>query len=244
MINNHTAVWGSWWHDGAWGFACCHSTTKNSYCTGKAGERAAAESAAQMVANIEARARADEELRRREDERRAASTLDNSHLEAKSWGEDAKAELQVRGAGVPPPPLGAAREGRLAADEGRGADRQDSGLAGARHLNSHPQSPPATRAQHSTQNRTTPPPTKPLKTPPQLDKDKLAAAVERQRRASKAAVETDERKRKFNSLGAAAEEDVTEEDMEAFRVVKARGDDPMAAPRRGAAAAGGYDLLE
>lgn len=94
-INNHTSVWGSWWQDGTWGYACCHSTTKNSYCTGKAGEKAAAESAAQMVANIEARARADEEAKRREEERRAKSTLDNSHLEAKSWGEEAKAELEV-----------------------------------------------------------------------------------------------------------------------------------------------------
>lgn len=35
LINNHTCVWGSWWRDGQWGFACCHSTVKNSYCTGK-----------------------------------------------------------------------------------------------------------------------------------------------------------------------------------------------------------------
>ena len=36
-INNHTAVWGSWWQDGQWGFACCKSMVKNSYCTGAAG---------------------------------------------------------------------------------------------------------------------------------------------------------------------------------------------------------------
>jgi pre-mRNA-processing factor SLU7 len=35
LINNHTAVWGSWWHDGSWGYACCHSSIKNSYCTGE-----------------------------------------------------------------------------------------------------------------------------------------------------------------------------------------------------------------
>lgn len=169
-VNNHTAVWGSYWRDGAWGFACCKSTVKSSYCVGAAGERAAAESAAAMVANLEARARRDEELKKREDERRAASTLDNSHLEGKSWGDDAKAELQ-------------------------------------------------------------------------LDKERLAAAVERQRRAQREAVETDERKRKFNSLGDGGggggdgagggsgddpEGKVTEEDMEAYRMVKARGDDPMA----------------
>ena len=36
-INNHTAVWGSFWRDGAWGYACCRSTVKQSYCVGHAG---------------------------------------------------------------------------------------------------------------------------------------------------------------------------------------------------------------
>lgn len=38
--NNHTSVWGSWWRDFQWGYACCHSTVKNSYCTGEAGKTA------------------------------------------------------------------------------------------------------------------------------------------------------------------------------------------------------------
>ena len=39
-INNHTTVWGSWWKDFQWGYACCHSTVKNSYCTGEEGKKA------------------------------------------------------------------------------------------------------------------------------------------------------------------------------------------------------------
>ncbi len=54
--NNHTSVWGSWWRDGAWGYACCHQTVRNSYCVGKAGEQAQHEVAAQMIANMEAKA--------------------------------------------------------------------------------------------------------------------------------------------------------------------------------------------
>jgi pre-mRNA-processing factor SLU7 len=42
---NHTSVWGSYWKDGQWGYACCHATTYNSYCTGEAGKEAASESA-------------------------------------------------------------------------------------------------------------------------------------------------------------------------------------------------------
>jgi pre-mRNA-processing factor SLU7 len=40
FINNHTSVWGSWWKDFKWGYACCHSTVKNSYCTGEEGKAA------------------------------------------------------------------------------------------------------------------------------------------------------------------------------------------------------------
>ncbi|KAL2351549.1 Pre-mRNA splicing Prp18-interacting factor-domain-containing protein [Cryomyces antarcticus] len=40
FINNHTSVWGSWWCDFKWGYACCQSTIKNSYCTGEEGIRA------------------------------------------------------------------------------------------------------------------------------------------------------------------------------------------------------------
>lgn len=40
FINNHTSVWGSWWSNFQWGYACCHSTVKNSYCTGEAGKKA------------------------------------------------------------------------------------------------------------------------------------------------------------------------------------------------------------
>ncbi|XP_018328374.1 pre-mRNA-splicing factor Slu7 [Agrilus planipennis] len=37
-INNHTSVWGSFWKDGKWGYKCCHSFIKNSYCLGEAGK--------------------------------------------------------------------------------------------------------------------------------------------------------------------------------------------------------------
>ncbi|XP_014273947.1 pre-mRNA-splicing factor SLU7 [Halyomorpha halys] len=42
LINNHTTVWGSFWHSGKWGYKCCHSFIKGSYCTGEAGRLATA----------------------------------------------------------------------------------------------------------------------------------------------------------------------------------------------------------
>ncbi|KAM5172226.1 pre-mRNA-splicing factor SLU7 isoform 1-T2 [Mantella aurantiaca] len=38
LINNHTCIWGSYWRDGRWGYKCCHSFVKMSYCTGEAGK--------------------------------------------------------------------------------------------------------------------------------------------------------------------------------------------------------------
>lgn len=34
---NHKSVWGSYWKDFKWGYACCHSLIKQSYCTGETG---------------------------------------------------------------------------------------------------------------------------------------------------------------------------------------------------------------
>ncbi|XP_077266881.1 pre-mRNA-splicing factor Slu7 [Temnothorax americanus] len=39
--NNHASVWGSYWRGGKWGYECCYSFVKNSYCTGESGKRAA-----------------------------------------------------------------------------------------------------------------------------------------------------------------------------------------------------------
>jgi len=38
--NNHTSIWGSHWQNGKWGYKCCFSFIKNSYCTGESGKKA------------------------------------------------------------------------------------------------------------------------------------------------------------------------------------------------------------
>lgn len=50
-VNNHTAVWGSWYDmgSGEWGYACCHSIVHLSYCTGEAGKEAAHASSAKNL---------------------------------------------------------------------------------------------------------------------------------------------------------------------------------------------------
>ncbi|KDR75213.1 hypothetical protein GALMADRAFT_249188 [Galerina marginata CBS 339.88] len=50
-INNHTAVWGSWYDTstGSWGYVCCHSSVHLSYCAGQAGIEATKASSAQHL---------------------------------------------------------------------------------------------------------------------------------------------------------------------------------------------------
>ena len=60
---NHTSVWGSWWQDGQWGFACCHQTLKQSWCTGEAGLAADARAESRLAENLEARAKQIEDSR-------------------------------------------------------------------------------------------------------------------------------------------------------------------------------------
>lgn len=59
----------------------------------------------------------------------------------------------------------------------------------------------------------------------------------------RAATDDDKSKRKYHSMDAASGEHVTEEEMEAYRLRKSRGEDPMAAAAKGGGTVDGYDLL-
>jgi pre-mRNA-processing factor SLU7 len=170
FVGNHTKVWGSWWQGGSWGYACCHSQVKHSYCTGAAGIEASQEAGQLMAHNVAAAARAAAATAAA-----AAATADGTAAapfgqKSVTWGSDVPAELQ-------------------------------------------------------------------------LDPKKLAAALARQEmelRGDGAGGQGDERKRGYNSLGEAA---VTEEDMEAWRQKRQRGEDPVAAPGTGGTGTDGYEYV-
>lgn len=84
LVNNHTCVWGSWWKDGSWGYKCCHSFVKNSYCTGGAGLQATTASAGLAVANMQALAASSAEVEEDRRKKKEESKL-NSY---KGWGAD------------------------------------------------------------------------------------------------------------------------------------------------------------
>jgi pre-mRNA-processing factor SLU7 len=73
----------------------------------------------------------------------------------------------------------------------------------------------------------------------------VKAALAKIEREEREALAGEADKRKFNSLGGpGGGADVTPEEMEAWRIKRSRGDDPMAAVGgTGAKAAGGYEFL-
>lgn len=74
-----------------------------------------------------------------------------------------------------------------------------------------------------------------------IDPEKLQAALKAQEE-EEGNVEEDDRKRKFSSLGNAGL-GVTDEEMEAYRLRKARADDPVLNKSAGESAGDGYDYV-
>jgi len=52
LENKHTEIWGSFYKDGKWGYACCHQLTRNAYCTGQAGKEAMVEMSSNLGARV------------------------------------------------------------------------------------------------------------------------------------------------------------------------------------------------
>lgn len=87
---NHTSVWGSWYHNGIWGYACCHQTTKNAYCTGEEGKAAVVGNEARLEQNMITH------MEENKDEEKKESKYGdlNKHIAEsdKLWGGDAEKE--------------------------------------------------------------------------------------------------------------------------------------------------------
>ena len=156
QVNNHTSVWGSYYdkRTGKWGFKCCHSVIKQSYCTGEEGRKANE----QYIEELATVAKPGKEAEEEEEDA------------AEDGGKKKKSKLTTE--------LTARSE--LFGTDAAAVD---------------------------------------------LDEEKLKEAVKRQKAFAKEKIETDDRKRKFNSMQSS---EVTKEDMEAYRLIRSHGEDPMA----------------
>ena len=201
---NHTSVWGSWWCEGRWGYACCHQCVKNAYCTGVAGQDAIEDTAGALQRNMAAYVEKKAAEKEAADESESDSSSDDDDGEAteglRKVKKKKKKKKKNRLEGVNPTKMGV---------WGSEVDKEDV----------------------------------------QLDAKKLKEALRRAEAAENGQhldSSVDDRKRRYNSL---EEFEVSAEDMEAYRMKKARGDDPLAAIEAAKAAQmksggdSGYDFV-
>lgn len=167
--SKHTSVWGSYYVKGAWGYDCCYQTSRNAYCTGEAGKRAARELEAEMEAKTEAA------LKSRTEKGEAANNA------GKCAASDPSAE-GTKGSGLKP----SGKRVRFGDEEGVGLDASAEAVKR------------------------------------QKIKDAMQAQAEEELK-----FEADDRRRGFNSSRRGSL-DVTEEELEAYRLRKIDADDPMA----------------
>ena len=115
FINNHISVWGSWWKNFTWGYACCHSTVKNSYCTGEQG-RLALEEASKLPASTDQEANLDREEEEQDWAKtmQPSSELSKDHTARNALKKRTLTELQ---AGISEEDLEAYKKSKMTADD-------------------------------------------------------------------------------------------------------------------------------
>ncbi|CAB3254426.1 unnamed protein product [Arctia plantaginis] len=90
LINNHTSVWGSYWKDGQWGYKCCHSFIKMSYCVGEAGKGVVLE----VPEEKPTAAASHERIEKKEKEKEKSSSSSSSSSESSS--SDSEKEIRSK----------------------------------------------------------------------------------------------------------------------------------------------------
>ncbi|KAB8236871.1 mRNA splicing protein SLU7 [Aspergillus alliaceus] len=119
LTNNHTSVWGSWWHNFEWGYACCFSTVKNSYCTGEDGKKAF-EEADKMLLLREAEDAAEKQPESETEEsveRQDQGQGNDGHRREGSGAQSKKRTLMEVQSGISEEELESYKRSRLAADD-------------------------------------------------------------------------------------------------------------------------------
>lgn len=246
LVGNHSSIWGSWYDSvgGRWGFACCQQTMKNAYCMPlrrhaealegeeepaeeapeQAGQQdaAAASSGAAAASASGGGAAAVAAAEEAEDAGKASSSSDSDGSSSDEAGgagkKEAGAEKRKAKALAGLKLMAGGEQG--AADASASAAAPDGADDGAAYKLLDKKK---SGFGHNLEDQVA-----------ELDQKAVAKALEQEkkrRKTEKAKLSIDdERNRKFNSSGREGEStDVTAEELEAYRLSKMRGDDPMAA---------------
>lgn len=236
LVGNHASGWGTWYDTGShtWGFACCHQTMKNAYCIPIAGNSAkAVEDGGEGVAEAPAEAEAGNatpdpakaaEATQVAREAAAGAALpegedsdssgSDSSSSSKKADEDKKLEKRKA----------RALKGLKLVGEAQAAASTAPAEAAAPEEPTSKLSDKRTSAfGHCLEDN-----------PEQLDEKKVKEAAKEMKKKRKeekhkaAMTIDDERKRKYAGLADGGNQEVTAEELEAYRMTKVRSDDPMA----------------
>ncbi|GAU99106.1 hypothetical protein RvY_10150 [Ramazzottius varieornatus] len=195
---NHTTVWGSFWENGSWGYKCCHSFVKMSYCTGVAGI-----------------------LARRGKEVEKDEVGPGSPTEAPPARTEAPTPIENKFG--KPADVSSTRAKRVSkGDSNSGLSRQKRKRSKSSSSSSSSSSDSAGSSSSSSSSEDEEGEEEKRK------KKVAAAlkAQEEQQKEAERLMNVDERRRPYNSL--AAPKKITEEEMEAYQLRKVHADDPMA----------------
>mmetsp|Transcript_54302 Transcript_54302/g.115879 ORF Transcript_54302/g.115879 Transcript_54302/m.115879 type:complete len:668 (-) Transcript_54302:50-2053(-) len=236
LVGNHSSIWGSWFDPvtKSWGFACCHQCMKNAYCipiqqkegledgsTTAAGEQipgdtsvnetdagqAAAEAAATSAAGDAPSGAAD--AGQEVSSSSSDSDSDSSAAKKKAKGSKRKAEESAKSSTLVGITTGGSASSSVAPPV---VEEPSSKLSDKR----------SSAFGHVLEDIT------------DLDSRKVQEAVEREKKKRKKEKDVpatsldDERKRKYGGLASDNKMEVTAEELEAYRLTRSRGDDPMA----------------
>uniref|UniRef100_A0A1E1WIW6 Pre-mRNA-splicing factor SLU7 n=1 Tax=Pectinophora gossypiella TaxID=13191 RepID=A0A1E1WIW6_PECGO len=96
LINNHTTVWGSFWKDGQWGFKCCHSFIKMSYCVGEAGKSVVLDISEETAPSTSAKKEDTPEKKEKEREKEKEKSVKSSSSSSSSSDSSSESEVDTR----------------------------------------------------------------------------------------------------------------------------------------------------
>jgi len=221
-VQNHTSVWGSFWTNGKWGYQCCHSLVKQSYCTGDAGKSVPEDNQLEMLtskawekppvktngAKKDSDENDDDSSDDSEEERKKKKRLKRKMKKEKRKEKKRKKKKKSK------------------KDSDDDDDESDSDSDGESKKKKKKKDKKKKKKSSSDSDDSS----SEEEDEEAAKKKKIEAAIKKQaaeRRKAEELLAMDERKRPYNSHYVS--EKPTEEEMEAFRLKDIRSDDPMAA---------------
>uniref|UniRef100_A0A182NND6 Pre-mRNA-splicing factor SLU7 n=1 Tax=Anopheles dirus TaxID=7168 RepID=A0A182NND6_9DIPT len=215
-INNHTTVWGSYWNNGCWGFKCCESMIKNSYCVGENGKSATTTKPSTETLETSQPAAA-----------AAISQFTKEFAESRTKATEVAVE-----AGEKQSQIAASSETEEAGRDDSSDSKSDSNSEQEDSKRDRKESKKSKKKRKKEKKRQQRREEKKLRKAAEKnpEKDKLQLALEAEEQSQRRAADLlrqDERKRPYNSMY-----DVkapTEEEIEAYMLKRRREEDPMLA---------------